>query len=527
MPNEKNYEPSEELRIPEKTRLEALRLAVEEKDKDLLWEWIAFNLGVQIPRKQICPDHNAPFDFVADYIFNEFRNAVVLANRSGGKTIDFAILDTIMSYFLPAEIATVGAIQAQAQRCYEYFQNFSDRFPFAHHKKEKSMKRTTLDNGAKVEIVTGTVSGVNSPHPQLLFLDEIDLMLWFILQQAFSMPQSKNGIESKIVITSTRKFPSGVMQRAIDEAKHDEDTKLYQWCIWEVIEKLPTDPKKLKKILDEFKGQLPDRIEEADGYYSWDDAITKHRKLDPEVWDAEWLCRRPGLEGVIYGSVYSEEENMIDWTPTDNKQGYIYLFEDFGNVEKHPNVVLFAFVPTTFDRVIIFDELYLVGYDTEEIWQAIESKLATYGMSIAENVRGWIPDYHGITEIADRRRRGAPMMEKHKEGARYEVNNGIKMVKNLLRTGRIMFTRNCHQLHLEMMGYKRKKNLDGTYSTIPIKDNDHGPDALRYGIILLYDLLIAHIHASMEEEKAPAEQPVQRTRIRRKTITGDLRKKEF
>lgn len=504
-----------------------LRGIIARKDKDGLHAWILFYFKVDIPRVRVCNDHDAPFDFVADYIFDGFKSAVVLANRSGGKTYIFGVLDAIMSYLNDdCEIATVGAIQNQAQRCYEYFKGFMRLFPFGREVQEQSMKRTTLANGSKVEIVTGTVSGVNSPHPQLLFIDEIDLMLWFVLQQAFSMPQSKNGIESKVVTTSTRKFPSGVMQRAIDEAKTDPDTHLYQWCIWEVVEAMPTDEKLLARINDKFAGQLPENIGKANGYYKWSDLIVKRGKLDDEVWEAEWLCRKPGLEGVIYGSVYSEDENMIDWSPPDHG-GYVYLFEDFGNVESHPDVVLFAWVPYDYHKMIIFDELYMVGYDTEDIWQAVEGKLAEYGL-IMRNVKGWVGDYHGITEIADRKRKGAPMTDKHPEAKRYEVNNGIRMVKNIFKTGHLFVSRRCRELHMELLGYKRKKGLDGRYSLVPVKDNDHGPDALRYGIVLLYDLLITRIRASIENKDkiVPAAKPIV-TKRTGSTVVGNLRNKEL
>jgi hypothetical protein len=59
--------------------------------------WIEPNFGVKIPRVKFCPDHDAPFDFICDYFFDKFQLPIVLANRSGGKTYDFAVLDTIIS----------------------------------------------------------------------------------------------------------------------------------------------------------------------------------------------------------------------------------------------------------------------------------------------------------------------------------------------------------------------------------------------------------------------------------------------
>src|ERR1051326_8703454 len=36
---------------------------------DELHDWIRENLGYVIPRQSVCPDHQAPFDFLADVYF--------------------------------------------------------------------------------------------------------------------------------------------------------------------------------------------------------------------------------------------------------------------------------------------------------------------------------------------------------------------------------------------------------------------------------------------------------------------------
>ena len=58
---------------------EILLALIEAKDRDGIHLWIEQNFGVKIPRVKICPDHDAPFDFVCDYLFDEFSDAIVLA----------------------------------------------------------------------------------------------------------------------------------------------------------------------------------------------------------------------------------------------------------------------------------------------------------------------------------------------------------------------------------------------------------------------------------------------------------------
>jgi hypothetical protein len=506
--------PSSPTRIEQLSGRTAFLTAIANKDRDMLWSLISDYFGVQIPRVAVCHDHCAPFDFICDYLFGEIEFAVVMANRSGGKTENFAILDTIISYvYSDTEVATVGAIQFQAQKCYEYFKDFTQKHPFNDNIASSTISKTELKNGSQVQVLTGTMSGVNSPHPQILFVDEIDLMAWPVLQQALSMPMSKNGVSSRTVLTSTRKFASGVMQRLIDDAPK-KGYKVYQWCVWEVMEKLPEEPIALDRIKKTFGAELPDRINLVDGYYQWRDAIAKKTSpLEVETWEVEWLCRKAGLEGVIYGSSYDDDNNLlVDWTP-QGKAGYLYIFEDFGYGEGHPDVLLPVWIPPAFDRMVIFDERYNTGMGTDDIWQSCSDMLAAYGYALPDprtgvrgNVRGWIGDPHGFTEIADRIAKGAPMMDKHENAQMYIVNNGIVLVQKLLQSGRLMITDKCVNLRSELMTYKRKKNLDGTYSKEPEKKNDHGPDALRYGVIRLGALIASRI---LKETMPVAEKPAE------------------
>lgn len=486
----------EELRI-------SLLTAIQHKDRKALHMWIKIALGISIPYKSICPDHDAPFDFVADYLFENFINALVLANRSGGKTEDFAVLDTILTWLYPnIEVATVGAILEQAKKCYSYFQTFSTRFPFHFNIAQSTMNKTDCGNGSNLQVLPGTMAAVNSPHPSFTFLDEIDLMQPNVLSQAIAMGQSKNGIQARTVLTSTRKFAGGIMQRMLDNADN-AGYKTYKWCIWEVMEGLP-DPKSelYGRIMQLFGATLPDRIGQADGYYTWIDVIQKYlfyRENDIDVWDAEYLCLKPGIAGVIYGGSYSDDNNMIssNWSPR-GKTGYLYLFEDFGSVEDHPDVVLPVWVPHKFDRMIVFNELYMTHMGTDQILEAIENMLLEDGLSMSDVV-GWIPDYHGIVQIADREQKGYPMYPKEGKPEDYLINNYIKLVQKWFSSGKLMLTPRCVQLRVELLSYKRKKNPDGSWSNIAEKKFDHGPSCLGYGCIYLNPLLGSNAHATMNE----------------------------
>ena len=495
---------------------ELLKGIVDRQDRDALHAWILFYLKVNVPRVTITPGHKAPFDFVADYLFGLISFAVVMANRSGGKTFIFGILATILSYLNDnTEIATVGAIQQQALKSYEYFQSFSSLFPFYSNIISFTMRSSEAKNGSKYQVLAGTMSGVNSPHPQLLFIDEIDLMAWQVLQQALSMPQSKNGIRARTVLTSTRKFAGGVMQRMLDEAI-EKGYAVYFWNIWEVVAPLPVnDPELMARIKKTFGEELPANIDEANGYYDWNDLIDKKLNLDPEVWATEWVCSRPGLQGIIYGTSYNDEDNLIMpdedeelWIPPD--RGYIYLAEDFGHSEGHPNVILACWIPSTFDRVVVFDELYVDDRGTDEIWQAENEILAPYGLvlpnkpqAIQGNIKGWACDPHNLALIHERKLRGAPILPENKDPKLYLLMNSIPIVKKFMRAGRLMITAKCVNFRMEILSYQWRKNANGTWSNnIPKKENDHGPDAIRYLLLAIGEALERNW---LKREKNPTE----------------------
>jgi hypothetical protein len=81
--------------------------------------WIQVNIGVKIPRTCVCPDHQSPFQFLADLYFERIGSALALANRGGSKTFVVAILHFLNCTFKPGcEALSFGATEAQGNRCY-------------------------------------------------------------------------------------------------------------------------------------------------------------------------------------------------------------------------------------------------------------------------------------------------------------------------------------------------------------------------------------------------------------------------
>lgn len=385
------------------------------------------------------------------------------------------------------EIATVGAIKHQAQRCYRYVQNFLQANPdFISHVTNSLMSRTDFDNKAVIEVLIATVTGVNSPHPQKLFIDEIELINWFIIQQAFNMVKSKGDIIGQTVLGSTQKFIGGPMERLLNDALLTDRVGVYEWCIWEIMEKPPVE--RWGEFRDIFKEDLPANFTQCDGYFSWDDFIDIYTRADKEIIDTEWFCKRPESAGLVYPR-FSDENNCIkDYEINKNN---IYVFEDYGYGMDNPNVLLFCNVDLKKQEIIVFDEVYLRLKTDEQIFAELDEKLATFDV-INKQYKGHIGDPHGLPETASRYNAGYPIMhavkndEIEEASKLYLVRNGIVAVRKFVDMGWIKFTPNCTQFREEMMSYRKVKNPDGTYKDEAVKKYDHGPDALRYGIIRLF-----------------------------------------
>ena len=56
------------------------------KSPDQLHAWIQTYCGLTVPRKSLCPHHDAPFDYLWHAYHEPARDVVVWAPRGGGKT---------------------------------------------------------------------------------------------------------------------------------------------------------------------------------------------------------------------------------------------------------------------------------------------------------------------------------------------------------------------------------------------------------------------------------------------------------
>jgi hypothetical protein len=484
------------------------------KDPEQLHRFVQSIIGYKIPRKQVCPDHCSPFSFISDSFFDVVSKFLVIANRNGGKTQNFGILNAIDGLCKKGcEIASVGAIEDQAKKCYQYTGSILKRQVFKQYlDRDPMISLTRLNNGSEISILPGTMSGVNGPHPQRTNFDEVELTQWKILMEFMSMAKSKKGVPSCVRITSTRKFSHGPMQRLIDE-KDKRHFKMYMWCIWETIEPctdersgtvpcymVMPDPKNELAVLeipvfsqyqDDYQKKFPldvlqrnrekytgclacalveacqTKAKQSDGYYDIKDAIDKFTGMDRATWDAQWECKKPGTDGLVYGE-FDEAVHVIpraSFTPNPNFR--TIAAQDFG-YEDPAGTLFIQFLPN--GDAVIFDELYERRKQTpvliKHFWVPLHLKY---------NPEVWIADTESPDAIAQMESAGLPVL-----GANKDIVNGIEKVRPWLRTAdgyiRLYVTDNCVNTIAEFRSYRYPESGGNK----PIDKNNHLMDPLRY-----------------------------------------------
>jgi len=452
------------------------------KDEIQLHKYIKEFLGFHIAREKVCEHHRSPFEFVSDMFFGKGEdNKLILASRDSGKTQTVAIVNALNVKFKPGiESAIVGAIKDQAQKCYSYLQEFHEDNFLSNEVISSIMEMSKYKNKSKVEIVIGTATGVNSPHPNIVFWDEVDLTIWRILQQGFSMPHASDEYKSQLILDSTRKdseISTGSMQKIIDSINDGTLPfwEMYTWCIWEIIErcKFPTC-EQCEKIIrwneegepETFASICEGKAKISDGHYKITEVWKKFTTLDVVVFDSEWLCRRPGRSGRMF-PMYNEDVQVIDYESNPNLP--VDASQEFGL--SNPIHSIFAQIDSS-DNVYVFDELVETQKTAEELCSEFGA-WTRYNQKYKPRV--WCCDPENPSDRQTMRNHKIP--EKPVKCGIYE---STQLVRRLLRPPssprpKLYISKKCKVLRTELLNWIKKKNSEEGEDK-----NNHGISALRY-----------------------------------------------
>jgi hypothetical protein len=472
-------------------------------ENDELHEFIDLAFDVVIPRKVVDPGHKSPFEFVADLFFERVKNAIAFANRSGGKTSNVAVLNFVDMFFKPGcEVASAGAVLDQANKVFRYFISFT-RKPWFRRFQERYKQTTGKDfvrknlqswtsfaNGSLQEVITGSEKGLRSPHPHKARLDEIDLLPWSSIQTALSMTRStkeshnSKGIRGQNVFTSTRQNTKGSMQKLLDEA-NNKGIEIYEWNVWEILEKCTrrcvNDPEFGSCPIYEYcKG----KAHHCAGFYAIDDFIDKVRIIDRVTWETEWLNLRPAKHKLVY---YDFDNTRHIMTPerlrrmtgvsAPSPYWWVSCGLDFGAGPGHPFVYL-KFCQLPGGQWLCFYEYYA------------EQRLLRDHATVIKTSPMYRPGEFIFADWAAQDRMELKQLGVSTKQAVKDVNTGIDYCRMLFSgfpptfEPQLYVWYECTNLLGELGSYSWPTKMNGEVDKtgLPLKMNDHGPDAMRYAL---------------------------------------------
>lgn len=183
----------------------------------------------------------------------------------------------------------------------------------------------------------------------------------------------------------------------------------------------------------------------------------------------EWVL----ADGVIY-EAWDPARHVVEQLPAIAQ--WLCLTLDYGTTNPFHALMLGLGV----------DGRLYVGHEWR--WDSKKMRGSLTDSEYSERVRAWVaglgitPSYRIVDPSAASFR-----VQLHRDGwsstlADNEVVDGIRDVASLFATGRLLVSKDCPELIREIPGYAWDPDASEKGEDKPLKVNDHGCDALRYGI---------------------------------------------
>ena len=458
-----------------------------------LKNYVKVFLGIDVPDKRICPEHNSPMDYLWHSFSADFpdlratsherratKNAdcIVWANRAGGKTELAAVATLLDCVFKPnCQVRILGGSGEQSGRMYEYLTGFLrngfEEFLAGPVRKEKCR----FANGSAVEVLTQSATSVRGQHVQKLRCDEVELFDEDVFAAAKFTTISTKNIVAAMEMISTMHRPFGLMQKIVSSAGAPPTgggAKLFKWCIREVIERCTDRSCSQCPLWIDCQG----KARQANGYLKIDDCITQMRRASRASWEAEMLCRKPLLENVVFDEFdVAEHVKSVDYDPNLP----LYRSLDFGFV--NPFVCLWIQVDSK-GVVRVIDE-YVRSRATIDV-HANEIKSRTpcdeeqVAATFCDPAGVSVNDVTGTSVVRELRQLG--IVVRYRQSS---ILDGIELIRRAIREGsgqsRLVISPRCPRLIEALQCYHYPESGIAA-AELPLKDGvyDHPIDALRY-----------------------------------------------
>ena len=400
------------------------------------------------------------------------QDAIVWANRGGGKTQLGAVASLLECVFLPrCSVRILGGSQEQSERMYEYLragleQRFGDLLAG-----RLSGKGCRFVNGSDVQVLAQSDSSVRGHHVQRLRCDELELFDPDVWQAAQFITHSKHDIAARLEVFSTMHRPLGLMHELIGSAAQ-RNMRIFHWCLWEVIETCRDRSCSRCVLWEDCRG----RAKNAGGYYAIDDAIAQKRRSSRNAWQAEMLCEQPNRCRQVFAE-FDPRLHVREISYDANRPLYRSL--DFGFT--HPLACLFIQTDDE-GNVYVLDEHIKSRTTLAEHARLIQQRLpypaaANYGDPAGRQRR----EITGTSVATELTALGMPLQSRPSR-----ITEGIELIRSALAPAdgkiRLFVSPKCEQLIRSFMGLQYQKLPNGADGELPEKDgvHDHVIDALRY-----------------------------------------------
>lgn len=462
-----------------------------------LWAFVLTHFGVRLGHKSFTDGHSNPLGFVYDAYFHPDRDIAVWASRSGGKTLGASIV-AALEYLKYDRLQgrVLSGSEDQAKFLYGYWERWCNTV-LAHRLDGPVKRLQTLVGQGKFEILAASQKKVRGGKVQRLYEDELDEIDPEIDSAAVGMLTSREGLAARTVYTSTWHRADGLMNRLVDACSCN-GVALHKWNIWEAIQKCPPERHKNGSGCDHCVLEPTCRAKardyhndeawkvgiaaESDGLYQIDDAIKAYRKVAQSIWDAEFLCKRPTVEGVVYGEFDPTAHRCPD--PPGNL--VIYRSIDWGC-----GVFVCLWIGVATDGCA-----YLL--DTYRSENGMLAQHAEYINShTIQNVRKTYCDPAGRNRSDQTGRSNVEIFREYGIRCDYTLSSrlrnvarGIDMVRSMLAPAgnepRFYYVP-CenNEVFVKAMQNYRNRRVNGVYIDQPQdpQEFEHIPDALRYFVI--------------------------------------------
>lgn len=233
------------------------------KTKTELKAWIRYFLALDLPDFTVSryADTN-PLSVVWE-IYNicvnkvnpeKIQELLYVASRGSGKTLGAAIAEFMIMLHDQRDIAHVGAIMQQAERAYEYIQQFCVApnvkpiiDPPGVPEGQKILQKNTMSksifevNGQKatMEILPTTMKALNGVHCSLVSCDELDTLQGEgikAIKEVAGMLDTKKGKTPLRIGISTRKSRAGLMNEMMENAINKRGERVRYIRCWTALE---------------------------------------------------------------------------------------------------------------------------------------------------------------------------------------------------------------------------------------------------------------------------------------------------